>query len=224
MIANKHSFVHLFPLGFTALTVFSLAACLKGTVGLGSDTTTSGSGLGGGSGSGSGMTEQCGEGGSGFGGSGHGTLTYTDPPGIDTGKAIADLTPTESTAWCTWYLGVWTSAGWSNPSPHDAMPMGSGTNNGPFLGDGYVWGGEGLSTDGSDGMCMMRVSVHDCVENLTATSCGATVQALDDCVQAFLHQCPSTMSRCNAYRAECQETIVVTPTSGSPMDCRLPIE
>lgn len=223
MTANKCSPIHLFPLGFTALAVISLAACLESTVQLGSDTTTSGSGPGGGSssGPGSGMTEQCGEGGSGFGGSGHGTVTYTDPPGIDTGKAVVDLTLTEATAWCSWFVGtVWNDG----PPPHDAVPMDSGINSGPFLGDGYIWGAEGIYSGEPNGMCMLRVSINDCVENLTTTGCGATVKALDDCVQAFLHQCPSAMSRCDAYRAECQDTIVVTQTSGSPMDCRLPIE
>jgi hypothetical protein len=69
----------------------------------------------------------------------------------------------------------------------------------------------------------MRVSVHDCVANLTLTQCGATVKALDDCAQAMVHACPSEESRCSAYLSECDQTIVVRPPD-SGTDCRLRIQ
>jgi hypothetical protein len=111
---------------------------------------------------------------------------------------------------------------WNEGPPHDAVPLSSGVTNGPWLKDGYVTGAAAIFT-GGDGPCVQLVSVHDCVENLTVTDCGATVKMLDDCVQSFVHQCPSSIALCRAYMTECDETIVV-PTGTGPDECRLRVE
>src|SRR5262249_17061426 len=147
-------------LAWASLAALTLAACLKGTSQLGTDTGPT--------------IERC-EGGGSPENPGN-NFTYTDPPGIDTNKQIADLSTDEATAWCTWLVET---AWHPGPPPHDGVPWGSSTD-GPWIQDGYLVGAETWFTStGPNAICLERPSVHDCVENLAVTHCGATVKALD---------------------------------------------
>jgi hypothetical protein len=185
-------------LSFAAALV-ALAACTKGVVYLGAGASSPAS---------------C----HGEGGSNAQAQAITDPPSIDRGKAIADLTDAEAEAWCTWYAGLHWLGEPVAPPPADQPVSADGT----VAGDtGLIWGVDPRLPEES--MCVTRLSIHQCVQNLRYEGCGATVGDLDACAEALVFECIDPRPWCDPYLDICSETVVVRPDLHAG-GCRLPVQ
>ena len=139
---------------------------------------------------------------------------------------IADLTTAQAETWCAntyepMFL-VYADTNW--PVQPDGTVL-FGTGGGgvgvpePHHGGAVAWNDKGL--------CLMQLPVDQCVANLKARPCQATVQQLDDCIQAFLPN-QNWDARCATFHdaPSCSETIVAAtiPDGGADRICDLPVE
>jgi hypothetical protein len=182
----------------TLALVFS--ACTKGSVDLGSNAAPDSLG-------------SC----DGEGGGGPQPHAILDPPGVDASKAIADLTDAEAEAWCTWFVNLSWFGSPPGPVPADRTVDADGTV------AGYEGSIRGAALDFSDAICIVRPSIDHCVANLRLEGCSATVHELDACAESLIFECVDPRPWCTPYLDTCSQTIVLRP-SGSPRDCRLPVQ
>jgi hypothetical protein len=139
---------------------------------------------------------------------------------------IADLTTGQAETWCaSTYEPMFlqpASSDW--PVQPDGTVI-VGTGGGPIAAADTNHGG--VSEWTVTGLCLMQLPVDQCVENLKAHPCRATVQQLDDCLQAmFPNYTSAATSLCAAFHdaPSCGETIVAAiADAGADQICELPV-
>jgi hypothetical protein len=152
---------------------------------------------------------------------------------LEAALLVKDLSPSEATAWCTWYVmgPSNTSAALDDP---DSLAVSSGFT---CPGSSGVIRGAGASTL----LCATRPSIEQCVQNLQRSPCEAPIAELDVCVAMMFAPVDTAPSNdCDAFRARtgCEETVVqdvANRPSGEPASacdgradsgpsCRIPVE
>lgn len=145
------------------------------------------------------------------------------PDTIDEARRISELTHRERQTWCEWYTCL--------PQEADSEELttpGTGVPVGP---DGYTRVGAStaasctiMETYFTNSMLLSkRLSVEQCVANLSFSSCGATLFELDDCILTTMGYQPHPLG-CGTYfdTEGCSETIIkkyfaspIVPDSGT---------
>jgi len=141
----------------------------------------------------------------------------TGPSGVHEARRISDLTPSEATQWCQWWI--------NQIEPN--RPPGSGVQaTGPDAQGfrdytaGFVCG-EVAAPD---------VSLADCVANLEARPCVATIGQLEACGSAILAHpgcdidAAARTSRAIHEQPDCADTFVVPPMRAEVSHFRLRVE
>ncbi len=136
------------------------------------------------------------------------------PGGVAEGRRIGNLSPSETTQWCTWFHSL------HNPYA-DRRATGPDSNGFRHYEEYMRCGTQPTS------YYLPELTLDDCVANLTIHPCVATIGELNACINALLDSCRLTTA-CPNFHAQsgCSTTILhAAPYSGpyGPFEILVPV-